>query len=121
MHCLNFTVRYAVLPKQGALYPECVHYRLNWAEKGVDCSVRTEQCCWQPLEHKLGNFLLVVDRLTSTRAHVTPTDGTVNRLSEYVEYDVGNQQTRRVLKLSQAVCVCVCVCVKWGKEAPLTT
>ena len=35
MHCFNLTVRYAVLPKQGALYPECAHYRLNWAEKGV--------------------------------------------------------------------------------------
>ena len=35
MHCFNLTVRYAALPKLGALYPECVHYRLNWAEKGV--------------------------------------------------------------------------------------
>ena len=35
MHCFNLTVIYAVLPKSGAHYPECVHYRLNWAEKGV--------------------------------------------------------------------------------------
>ena len=36
MHCFNLTVRYAVLTKLGALYPEYVHFRLNWAEKGVD-------------------------------------------------------------------------------------
>ena len=29
-------MRYAVLSKSAALYLECVHYRLNWAEKGVD-------------------------------------------------------------------------------------
>ena len=28
-------MRYAVLSKSAALYLECVHYRLNWAEKGV--------------------------------------------------------------------------------------
>ena len=33
MHCFNLIVKYAVLPISGALYPECVHYRLNWAEK----------------------------------------------------------------------------------------
>ena len=35
MHCFNLTVRYALLPKLGALYPECVRYHLHWAEKGV--------------------------------------------------------------------------------------
>ena len=29
-------MRYAVLSKSAALYLECVHHRLNWAEKGVD-------------------------------------------------------------------------------------
>ena len=40
MHRFNLSVRYAVLPKSSALYPECVHYRLNWAEKGVLVSAR---------------------------------------------------------------------------------
>ena len=35
MHYFNLTVRYAVLQKLDALYPKCVHYRLNWAEKGA--------------------------------------------------------------------------------------
>ena len=35
MHRFNLSVRYAVLTKSSALYPECVHNRLNWAEKGV--------------------------------------------------------------------------------------
>ena len=35
MHCFNLTAPYAVLPKLAALRLECVHYRLNWAEKGV--------------------------------------------------------------------------------------
>ena len=42
MHCFNLTVIYALLPKSSALYPECVHYRLNWAEKGVLWSQSTE-------------------------------------------------------------------------------
>ena len=35
MHCFNLTAPYAVLTKLVALRLECVHYRLNWAEKGV--------------------------------------------------------------------------------------
>ena len=35
MHCFNLTASYAVLTKLVALRLECVHYRLNWAEKGV--------------------------------------------------------------------------------------
>ena len=36
MHCFNLTAPYAVLTKLVALRLECVHYRLNWVEKGVD-------------------------------------------------------------------------------------
>ena len=36
MHCFNLTAPYAVLTKLVALRLECVHYRLNWAGKGVE-------------------------------------------------------------------------------------
>ena len=43
MHCFNLTAPYAVLTKLVALRLECVHYRLNWAEKGVHmCKPRSE-------------------------------------------------------------------------------
>ena len=29
-------MRCAVIPILVALYPQCVHYRLNWSQKGVD-------------------------------------------------------------------------------------
>ena len=35
MHCVYLIVRYAVLSNSAALFLECVHYRLNWPEKGV--------------------------------------------------------------------------------------
>ena len=35
MHCFNLTAPYAVQTKLVALRLECVHYRLNWAEKGA--------------------------------------------------------------------------------------
>ena len=35
MHCFILTAPYAVLSKLAALRLEYVHYRLNWAEKGV--------------------------------------------------------------------------------------
>ena len=66
MHCFNLTVRYTVLPKSGALYPECVHYRLNWAEKGVYCGAQKKKWNLEPQKRQKS---LLGPRLTSSNAH----------------------------------------------------
>ena len=40
MHCFHLIVRYAVLSNSAALFLECVHYRLNWPEKGVEFGLK---------------------------------------------------------------------------------
>ena len=41
MHCFHLIVPYAVLLNSAALFLKCMHYRLNWPEKGVSLKIDT--------------------------------------------------------------------------------